>query len=226
MATDLSLRVLQINRDNANTIIVVEVSSTAGGSVVDAYISITVGDAVIQRGPLKIAPSQTHSEVVPVGRSAEPALVVLRYATNGIENTKTAVGSMPSVSPSSSFNAYFTSILGVVGVALGAVLAHFFSKNREGARSHFEWRKMLYEHREPWYLEFLTSWDLSTSAQVFERRFNELRNKAYVPADVVSSAQRLMENLRDPNLSASDKTDAAKTFYAAISKFALSPEIW
>jgi hypothetical protein len=213
---------MQANTDDDATLVVVEITSKPELAPIDAHLTVTAGATPVNRGPLHIESGQILSESFSVPRTNDPAIVTLKYTLDGITNMISTAGNPPTKDVSNLLS-LLAPVAGVVGVILGALLAHLFTASRERRQADFEWNKMLYERREPAYLEFLASWNLSVSAQQFEQQFRSLKAHAFIPASLVEAGQTLLTRLRDVNLPVEERGRLAKAFHEQVMSAALSP---
>jgi len=227
---EVGLSVVQVEH-GAKVIVLVNVSvPPEAESETTVSLRIVSQREMQERGPFELSPRQSHSEVVSIdGPVKSLTYVIMTYSNGGVESTKAALAvptpssasSPPAASAQSSYLLAGSSIL---GVAMGAFLGHAFSKRRESTQKAFEWQKMLYEKREPAVLEFLKSWDSSTSAQVFEEAFRRLKSNVPLRAAVLSEGDQLLAVLRNPQLNNDAKVVKVRMFRESIVEGLSSPD--
>jgi hypothetical protein len=213
------LKILQTNARNSSLIVVEVAGKSALGSI-EVHLVVLSGETKMERGPIKVGPTQIISETFSIPRTDFPVVAHMTYSVRGTEST-TSAASTPPVKTPSSLTTLLGAISGVVGVIIGAALAHFFTRRRERMRASFEWRKMLYERREPAYLDFLDSWDLSISPQIFEQQFRRLKSRAVVPTSLVEAAEALLAALNDVNRPIDQKKLETRAFRDQVASAAL-----
>lgn len=127
--------------------------------------------------------------------------VVVTYRDVGGEHatiTSVEPAAAAPARPAAPVNPLWAALVGLLGVAVGGWLAHFFTKRREQEKYAFEWKKMLYEGSAPHFATFLAHWDTSTSVDLLDAQFQELQEKVVVPAAVVAEYRATRAALKSP----------------------------
>jgi hypothetical protein len=109
-----------------------------------------------------------------------------------------------------------SSLLGIAGVVIGAILTHITTARREQARMKFEAHQIDTSRYTTDYRMFLANWKKSISASHLEAEFGTLESRAYIPKPVRDLCEQTLRILRDGQESREAKVAAAEAFHSAV----------
>jgi hypothetical protein len=198
------------------SVVVVEVSN-------DDTQPVTVDSLFVRRGvdniatkslAITIAPHRSIICELPYGNASlvGARYVVVTYRFAGEPPTQEySMVSTPSAKSAPSAPWYLAlvgPVLGLVGVAAGALIVHATTARRENRKVRFDWHKMLYEKHADRYTEFLSTLGSHFNATLLEQSFATLRRSVPVSSSSLSAFERTVAVLRDGNASADSKKAA------------------
>ncbi len=190
-------------------------NASISGEITDVKVSVrnAAGQELTttEIGVLRAGQSVVKEFALPF--SLDDCYIVTSFRLRGLEN---AVAQGIPTTPKASFGASsIAPLASLLGVFLGAALAHVFVTKQAVTRAGFEWSKMLFERYESAYRQFLATWGGVPSAVLLEGQFSTLRANALVPLTTIRLYEKAISILRS-GASATDKQNACDQLVAGI----------